>query len=786
MNSRITKLREESLNAVNCLSGERARLITEFYLQPETGSLSVPEQRGLALQYIMKHKKICLLSGEMIVGERGPSPKAVPTYPEICVHSLHDLEMLDSRPKVSYKVDQATRELYRKTVIPFWTGRCVRDRMFDALPEEWKQAFDAGIFTEFMEQRAPGHTVAGEKVFRCGMRDIQKEIETTIAGLDPDTDPLAQSKKEELKGISYACEALIIYANRTADSLDKEASLTTDEHRKSELQQIAAICRKVPAQAPETFHEALQHYWFIHLGIITELNPWDSFNPGRLDQHLLPFYKKGISNGTLTTESARELLQCFWIKFNNHPAPPKVGVTAQESNTYTDFCLINVGGLTEEGKDASNELSFLILDVIEELRLLQPSSMVQLSRKSPDALLHRALNIIKTGYGQPSLFNTDGIIQELVRQGKSLEDARNGGASGCVEAGAFGKEAYFLTGYFNLPKVLEIALHGGIDPLTGAMLMNGVPAIGEVENFEELLNTFQQVLKYFIDIKIRGNDIIERIYSTEMPSPLMSAVIDDCIRNGRDYNAGGARYNSSYIQAVGLGTITDCLSALHYNVYENHKCSLKELVNILDHDFEGYDDLRGDLLFRTPKYGNDDARADRFAGMVVDTLFEMIDGRPTPKGGQYRLEMLPTTSHVYFGKKTGASPDGRKAHDVLSEGISPVQGADTKGPTAVVKSAASFDHIKTGGTLLNQKLSPAFFKNDDGIFKVGCLIRAYFKMNGHHIQFNVVDAATLRDARLHPEKHRGLIVRVAGYSDYFSDLIPELQEEIIRRTEQGI
>jgi trans-4-hydroxy-L-proline dehydratase len=783
MNARINKLREESLNAINCLSGERAKLITEFYKQPEIQSLPVPVHRGLALKYIMQHKEICINSGELIVGERGPSPKAVPTYPEICVHSLKDLEMLDTRPKVSYKVDQATKDLYHEEIIPFWSEKSIRDKMFVALPDEWKQAYQSGIFTEFMEQRAPGHTVAGEKVFRCGMLDIKEEIKAAIASLDFVNDTESQTKKEELDGISYACDALIMLAGRYANELENLAETEMDEHRKKELIHISTICRKVPAHAPQNFHEALQHYWFIHVGIITELNPWDSFNPGRLDQHLLPFYKNGLADGSLTREKAVELLQSFWIKFNNHPAPPKVGVTAQESNTYTDFCLINIGGLKEDGTDACNELSFIILDVIEEMRLLQPSSMVQLSRKNPDTLLHRALKIIKTGFGQPSLFNTDAIIGELTRQGKTKEDARNGGASGCVEAGAFGKEAYFLTGYFNLPKILEITLHNGTDPLTGKKLVQNCIDISTIQTFEEFMRAFKQVLRHFIDVKINGNNIIEKIYSENMPAPLMSAVIDDCIFNGKDYNAGGARYNSSYMQAVGLGTITDCLSSISYNVFEKRKCSLKELVKILDADFEGFDNLRMDFLFETPKYGNDDEKADRHATAVFNALFEMIDGRPTPRGGQYRVEMLPTTSHVYFGQKTGATPDGRKAYDVLSEGISPVQGADRKGPTAVVKSAACFDHLKTGGALLNQKLSPAFFKNPEAISKVGYLVRSYFRMNGHHIQFNVVNAETLKDAQKHPEKHRGLIVRVAGYSDYFCDLIPELQEEIIRRTE---
>jgi formate C-acetyltransferase len=786
MNQRITNLREASLAAINRISGERARLITEFYKQPETAGLPIPIQRGKALLYLMQNKALHIGDNELIIGERGPAPKAVPTYPEVCVHSLQDLEILDSRPKVSYKVDKATRQLYQNEIIPFWTGRSVRDRMFRVLPERWKEAYNAGVFTEFMEQRAPGHTVAGEKVFQKGMLDLILDIEDAVSKLDYHNDGEALPKSEELQGMRYACEAMMIFAERHAEALEKLISEETDPQRRDELLDMATICRKVPAHAPETFHEALQHYWFIHLGVITELNPWDSFNPGRLDQHLLPFYRKEIAEGSLTKEKATELLQAFWIKFNNHPAPPKVGVTAQESNTYTDFCLINVGGVKADGSDAVNELSYLILDVIEEMRLLQPSSMVQLSKKNPEQLIHRAARIVKTGFGQPSIFNTDAIVQELIRQGKTPEDARRGGASGCVEAGAFGTEAYILTGYFNMPKVLELTLNNGIDPLTGKQLGPKTGNPEDFTDFEQFMATYRTMLRHFIDIKIGGSNIIEKIWASQMPAPFLSAIIDDCIANGRDYNAGGARYNTSYIQGVGLGTMTDCLTSIKYNVFDKQRFTMKQLLEMLQVDFEGFDRELASLLYETPKYGNDDDTADQHVTKVFEAYFDAIDGRKSPRGATYRVEMLPTTCHVYFGSKIKALPDGRKAGKPVSEGISPVQGADTKGPTAVIKSAAKFDQIKTGGTLLNQKFSPSFFKDEEAIKKIGQLVRAYFRMDGHHIQFNVVSVDTLRKAQANPEQYSNLIVRVAGYSDYFNDLTPELQEEIICRTEQEV
>ena len=778
---RVSRLRQESLGAVNRLSHERAQLVTAFYrdLLPE-GEL-VPVQRAMCLAYILENKQLHIGEGELIVGERGPAPKATPTYPEISLHSLADLDILNNRPKVSFLVSDETRKVYEKVIIPFWKGRTNRDRIMARMSQPWLDAYEAGVFTEFQEQRAPGHTVMGKKAWESGMLNLIKACDMGMQSRDA----MDSKGREQLRAMKVAARAIIAYARRHALALEELAAKQMDPTRKKELEKMAAICHRVPAHAPETLHEALQYYWFIHLGVITELNPWDSFNPGRLDQHLQPFFEKEVMSGMIDLEEARELLHCFWIKFNNHPAPPKMGVTAQESNTYTDFCLINVGGVTEKGQDAVNEMSYLLLEVIREMRLLQPSSMVQISKKNPDALIHKALDIIRTGFGQPSLFNTDAIIQELLRQGKNIEDARNGGASGCVETGAFGTEAYILTGYFNLAKILEVTLHNGFDPRTGKQigLQTGDPV--NFDCFGDLMHAFACQLRHFAQIKMDGNDRIEALYASELPAPFLSLLVEDCIARATDYNAGGARYNTSYIQGVGLGSITDGLTALRYHVYDQKNISLEGMLEAMKSNFEGHEQLREDLVFNTPKYGNDDDYADHQAQQVFDIYFSAIDGKPCYRGGAYRINLLPTTCHIYFGSVTGALPDGRLSGKPLSEGISPVQGADMKGPTAVLKSAAKIDHIKTGGTLLNQKLTPSFFDDSESYPKLTALIRSYFRMDGHHIQFNVVSAQTLRDAQRHPEKYRDLIVRVAGYSDYFNHLGDDLQEEIIRRTEHG-
>jgi len=783
MNERIKKLREQSLEARPSLTPERAVLLTEFYRNHVSSTLSAPMKRALAFKYLLEHKSIIISEGELIVGERGTAPKAAPTYPEITTHSVEDLDILNTRPKISFQVSGETRGIYEREIIPFWRGQTIREKIFAEMDPAWKEAYEAGIFTEFMEQRAPGHTVLDDKIYHKGMDDFEADIRSSLEKLDFENNPEAFKKREELEAMAVAAEALIRYAERHGEKAKELAAREIDPRRKAELERIADVCFHVPRNAPRDFWEALQSYWFCHLGVITELNTWDSFNPGRLDQHLYPFYKKGLASGTMTEEGARELLQAFWIKFNNQPAPPKVGVTAEESGTYTDFCLINLGGVKKDGSDGTNELSFLLLDVVEEMRLLQPSSMVQVSKKTPDSLLRRALRIIKTGFGQPSLFNTDAIIQEMLRQGKSLEDARSGGASGCVEAGIFGKENYNLTGYFNLPKILEITLFNGLDPKTGKKigLETGDPM--SFISFDELFEAFRKQVNRFVAIKIKGNNIIERIYAEYLPTPFLSLLIDDCIARGKDYHDGGARYNTSYIQGVGIGTVTDALTSIKYNVFDKKKISLENLCEALRNNFEGQEALRQSLINKTPKYGNDDDYADMVMVSVFEAYHDAVNGKPNTKGGTYRINLLPTTVHIYFGKVTGATADGRKASEPLSEGVSPVQGADRQGPTAVIKSVSKMDHLRTGGTLLNQKFTPQLLADEEGITKLAHLVRSYFKLDGHHVQFNVVTADTLREARKHPERYRDLIVRVAGYSDYFVDLGPDLQDEIIRRTE---
>ena len=783
MNERIDRLRTASFETVPSISIERAVLETEFYKEHE-GRHSVPVLRALNFKNLCEKKTIHIGRDELIVGERGPAPKAVPTFPELTCHTVEDLTILDTRGMTRYVVAPEDMDRYEKEIIPFWRGRTMRDRVFAHVPPRWKDAYDTGMFTEFMEQRAPGHTVLDGTIYRKGMLDIKRDIARHTARLDYLHDPEATGKAEELKAMDISCDAAVIFAERHAELAEHMAAGESDPTRKEELLRIAEVCRRVPAHAPRTFMEALQMYWFVHLGTITELNGWDAMSPGHLDQHLAPFYTRGIEDGTLTRDSAKELLQCFWIKVNNHPAPPKVGVTAKESGTYNDFTNINLGGLTRDGADGANEVSFICLEVIDELHLLQPGANVQISHKTPDRFLKAACRVIRKGYGYPSVFNADEVVMEQVRAGKTIEDAREGGCSGCIETGCFGKEAFILTGYLNVPKVLELALNDGIDPLTGTEVGPRTGDPRTFASFDELYDAFAAQLRYTVDLKIGVNNYIERMFASYAPAPFLSVVINDCIERGRDYYDAGPRYNTNYIQCCGIGTVTDSLSALKKHVFEDGSVTMDRLLSALAADFEGEEALRLRLLNKTPCFGNDDDYADSLMSRVFESLYKEIEGKPNTKGTEYHLNMLSTTCHVYFGKMLGATPNGRRAHMPESDGTSPSHGADRRGPTAVIKSLGKMDQFKTGGTLLNQRFLPSVLEGEDGIDKLAHLIRTYFRLNGHHVQFNVVDTRTLRMAQETPDDYRDLLVRVAGYSDYFVDLDTYHQEEIIARTAQ--
>lgn len=808
MNNRIQKLRAESVDTQPSLSIERALIETKFYKENE-GKYPIPILRALNFYQICKEKTIYIGEDELIVGERGPKPKAVPTFPELTCHTVEDFKVLRERELQRYYISDEDIQTYKQEVIPYWSGKTQRERIFNHVPQSWRNLYEAGLFTEFMEQRAPGHTALDAKIYKFGMLDIKEEIDIELSKLDFLNDPLATDKQDELKAMSISCDAAIVFAQRHAQlaeqmaidlekelvdlkakfikEQDKQSStsqlIEIKEQRIKELRKIAQVCNRVPAHAPQTFYEAIQTYWFTHLGTITELNGWDAMNPGHFDQHLQAFYEKELADGSLTREQAKELLSCFWIKVNNHPAPPKVGITAKESGTYNDFTNINIGGIKVDGSSGVSELSYLMLEIIGELHILQPGSSVHISSRTPDKFLNSACKVIRLGYGYPSIFNSDAYVQELVRQGKTIEDAREGGCSGCIEVGAFGKEAYLLTGYLNVPKILEITLNNGLDPVSGRKVSIETGEATKFESFEELYSAFKKQLNYIVLQKILVSNYIDRMFAKYAPATFLSVLIDDCVKKAKDYYDGGPRYNTSYIQCTGLGTVTDCLSVLKKHVFEDKTISMSSLLNAVSNNFSNNQVLRQRIINNTPFFGNDLDYADSIAVRVFNDLYNSIDGKSNIKGGVYHMNMLSTTCHIYFGKVMGASVNGRLATMPISDGTSPSQSADINGPSSVIKSLGKLDQIKTGGTLLNQRFVPSLLKKEEDINKLVQLVRSYFTMGGHHIQFNIVDSQTLRDAQVNPQNYRDLMVRMAGYSDYFNDMNLDYQEEIIHRSE---
>lgn len=787
MNERVKRLRHQSETTQPYLDMERALIETRTYLEHE-GTVSVPELRGMVLRDYFTHKTISIEPGELIVGEKGRGPQAAPTFPELCCHTLADMHNMNDREQVSFKVTDDDLAAQERIIIPYWEHRASREKIMRAQTPAWHDAFEAGIFTEFYEQRAGGHTCLGsERGVHAGFDEIRADVEAAIDALDYMADEHAVAKHDELSGMLIALDAVSILATRYAELACTMAASETDLVRAAELSQIAENCRQVAHGRPQTFWQWIQRYWFIHLAITSETNPWDAYTPGRLDQHLISYYRADLAAGTLDRTRALELLECLWVKFNNQPAPPKVGITLKESGTYSDFANINTGGITPEGADGVNDVSYLILDCMDEMMFIQPNSNVQISRKTPRKFLLRACEVARAGWGQPAFYNTEEIVDELLAAGKSLADARRGGSSGCVETGCWGYEAYPLTGYFNLPKILEITLSDGVDPRTGKKIGLSTGDPRSFGSYEELQDAYLAQMRYFIDVKVRGSNINTQICARENPVPFMSLMTEDCIARGEDYNAGGARYNTTYLQGVGIGSITDALASLKCNIYDEHRCTMDEMLAALTRNFQGEDDVRIRNLAcrKTPKYGNDDDYADDIMRTVFAAFRDAVTGRPNMRRGEWRVDMLPTTCHIYFGEVTGASPSGRLAGEPVSDGISPERGADVNGPTAVICSCAKMDHASTGGTLLNQKFAPAAITGERGLENLADLVRTYFDMGGHHIQFNIVDRATLIDAQQHPERYRDLIVRVAGFSEKWCNLGRELQDEIINRTEQS-
>jgi formate C-acetyltransferase len=774
---------ERNVTAIPELFAERALSVTRSFRDTDGQPLAI--RRAKLVARILDEHPIVVQDGEVIVGTKALKPRGSPVFPEInCAWVERDLDRLATRSNTPFFVDDETKRVLRDEVFPYWRGRQVADRLMEAVPPEMWRADDRGVFYHYFRSRTIGHINAGyAKVLSRGFDGIRDDARCVLAASAGD-DPGDTARRQFLESVILACDAAVAFARRHATALGVLAAGETDGARRAELLRMSVVCERVPAAPARTFHEALQSMWFTHLVLNLETDG-HAFGPGRFDQYLYPYYRQSIDSGALTQHQAQELLDLIWVKFDEITLAKDSG-EAQTSSSYPEFQNLNIGGLTRDGRDATNELSYMCLAALERTRLPQPGLSAQISSRTSSRFLLRCCELLRLGLGMPAMFNSDVLVLGMVNRGKTLEDARASSLNGCVAGFCDGKDRMASSGYFNLAKCLELAMNDGLDRLTGERLG---PATGDpraFDTFDDVLRAFRAQVAHFVDEKVRYDGIVRQTYATHCPVPFTSAVIDDCIARGTDWHAGGARYNISTVSGVAVGTVADALSAIRTHVFERRTVTMGQLVEALDRNWDGCEVLRETLVNKTPHYGNDDDEVDALAAVTQQIFCDEVEAHRDVQGARYWVDLLPTTSHVALGEVTGATPDGRRAGTPLSEGVSAVQGHDRRGPTAAAASVAKLDHARTNGTLLNMRINPDCLRTPDDLRKLAALIRGYFDQGGHHVQFNIVDRDVLVDAMAHPEQHRDLMVRVAGYSDYFVLLSPDIQREILSRTEHGL
>jgi pyruvate formate-lyase/glycerol dehydratase family glycyl radical enzyme len=759
---------------------ERALSVTRSFQETEGEPLAI--RRAKMLARILEEHPVIIQEGEVVIGMKTRKPRGSPVFPEINAQWVErDLDNLAARKDTPFFVSDRTKALLREEVFPYWRGRQVYNRILEAVPEELWRADDCGVVYHYFRSRTIGHINAGyAKVLSRGISGIKDELTSSFGRLDR-RDPAYYRRRQFLESVAIVCDAVVGFARRHSAEARRLALLEADPERRTELLKIAAVCERVPAEPARTFQEALQSFWFVHLVLNLETDG-HAFGPGRFDQYLHPFYRHSLDSGEISRHRAQDLLDLMWVKFDEITLAKDSG-ESQTSSSYPEFQNLNIGGLTPDGRDATNELSFMCLTALDHTKLPQPGLSAQISSKTPPKFLLRCCELLRQGMGMPAMFNSDVLVLGMVNRGKTLEDARASSLNGCVACFCDGKDRMASSGYFNLAKCLELALNDGRDRLTGEQLgpRTGDPAA--FASFDEVASAFLAQVSHFVDLKVRYDDIVRDIYATHCPVSFTSAVIDDCIDTATDWHAGGAHYKIATMSGVAVGTVADSLAAIKRYVFGEKTVTMARLKEALDRDWEGFETLRQAFVNKAPHYGNDDEEADQLAVLAQKIFCEEVEKHRDLQGARYFVDLLPTTSHIALGALTGATPDGRRAGTPLSEGVSPVQGHDRQGPTAAARSVAKLDHARTNGTLLNMKIDPQSLGTPEGLSRLAALIRGYFAEGGHHVQFNIIDRKILEDAMEHPERHRNLIVRVAGYSDYFVLLSPDIQREILSRTE---
>lgn len=828
---RITKLVKDLYAKMPEIEAARAELITESYKETEGQPMMM--RRARAFEHILQNIPIIIRPGELIVGSSTLAPRGCQTYPEFSYEWLEaEFETVEHRAADPFYIAEETKRRL-KEANRYWKGKTTSELATSYMAPETLRAMEHNFFTPGNYfYNGVGHvTVQYDKVLAKGFAGIKREAQEEFATCQFGDADYAK-KRIFLQAVMISCDAAVAYANRYAALAQEMAAKETDTGRREELLRIAAVCKRVPEHGAESFQEACQAFWFVQQLLQLE-SSGHSISPGRFDQYMYPYYERDRENGTLTREYAQELIDCIWVKLNDLNKC-RDAVSAEGFAGYSLFQNLIVGGQTGDGRDATNDLSFMCISASEHVFLPQPSLSIRVWNGSSQDLLLRAAELTRTGIGLPAYYNDEIIIPALLNRGLTLEDARDYNIIGCVEPQKAGKtEGWHDAAFFNMCRPLEMVFSNGYDRGKLASIQTG--DVESFATFEEFYDAYKKQMEYNISLLVNADNAIDVAHMTLCPLPFESCMVDDCMKRGKAVQEGGAVYNFTGPQGFGIANIADSLYAVKKLVYEEKKVSIGELKKALEMNFgQGFDEITARevalqvaenlkeqgrevtsdviaaavqsvltmelpkeekaryeeiraLIDELPKFGNDIDDVDELARDAAYTYTKPLERYRNPRGGMYQAGLYPVSANVPLGAQTGATPDGRLAHTPVADGVSPSSGKDTNGPTAACNSVARLDHgIASNGTLFNMKIHPTAMAGQKGLESFVSLVRGYFDQKGMHMQFNVVDRQTLLDAQAHPEKYSGLVVRVAGYSALFTTLSKSLQDDIIRRTEQAV
>ncbi|MGI6180897.1 MAG: glycyl radical protein [Agathobaculum sp.] len=780
---RVQKLRTEVFQSSPKVCAERALLITESY--QETVGQPVMLRRAMAMDKILRGVSTPILEGELTVGHLGSMRRSAPVYPEMDITWLErELDDLSTRAYDRFDITDEVKESIRG-ILPYWRTQSLRDNIFAAMPEETRKArLESGVFSiTAHEETGFGHVLLPhERILHEGLSAVIERIEKARAALDL-TATANLDKDIFYRAQLITLRAVIAWANRYADEAERQAQEQKDEKRRQELLRIAKTCRRVPEHPARNFQEALQCIWFLHLAPQLETDGV-AITIGRLDQFAYPFVREELAQGR-AWEDLQEELDCFWLKFAEMVKLYNLA-SAQVTSGFPMGQNIIVGGTDEYGQDASNDLTYMCFEAHRHCRLYEPNFSVRINTNTDEKFLRTLCENLRMGTGHPVVFNEDIGIASLVSYGIPLKEARNYAPIGCVENTVVEMWMRSNGGYFCLAKVLELAIHNGECQMTHKQVGPKTGYLEDFATFEEFFEALRKQMEFFTRHLVTENNVIDLVHSRMIPIPFVSSLFNSCIEAGKCVTQGGAKYNFTCPGGVGVANLADGLSAIRYLVYDKKRVDAKRLRLALANDFAGEEELQHMLQEEPPRYGNDDPYADHLARIGVDLFLDELAKHKNSRGGHFVAGLTAITANISFGKNVAATPDGRNAGTPLAEGISPAPGRDVKGPTAAMRSVAALDHTRImKGVIYNQKFNPTVLETPEGVAKFTALLRGYCEIKGAQVQFNVIDRQTLIDAQEHPEQYRDLVVRVAGYSAFYTELSREVQNQIIVRTEFG-